>query len=184
MKNLILAILMLMFSTQLSLAGTNRYRYAHMQHQSQTQQEEPSLLDEILGTSGSNWGVVPGNSYARHASARLNHRNRVTASVAYSHNDSSLAFPASSIVAYGRHLQASGFRVSEHPAFGGVHRGHHGWAHAAGRAIDINIGRGVKEAYNRAAGRRFDNLAASARAAGYTVLWRVAGHYDHIHIQR
>jgi hypothetical protein len=74
--------------------------------------------------------------------------------------------------------------VSEHPAFGGVHHVHHGWAHYAGRAIDINIGRGVREASSRSTRSRFDALAARARAAGYTVLWKVAGHFDHIHIQR
>ena len=81
-------------------------------------------------------------------------------------------------------MQHSGLRVSEHPAFGGVHHVHHGWAHYAGRAIDINIGRGVNEASGRATRARFDAVAARARAAGYTVLWKVAGHFNHIHIQR
>ena len=65
----------------------------------------------------------------------------------------------------------------------GVHHVHHGWAHYAGRAIDVNVGRGVVEARSGYA-HRFDQLAADARAAGYTVLWRVPGHYNHIHIQR
>ena len=81
-------------------------------------------------------------------------------------------------------LQSAGFRVSEHPAFGGVHHVHHGWAHYAGRAIDINIGNGNREASNPGMRARFDALASRARAAGYTVLWKVAGHFDHIHIQR
>lgn len=94
-----------------------------------------------------------------------------------------LGAPSSSIVAYGHMLQEQGYRVSEHPAFGGVHHVHaHHSAHYSGRAIDINVGRGVVEARSAYA-QRFDQLAAQARAAGYKVLWRVAGHYDHIHLQ-
>jgi hypothetical protein len=80
-------------------------------------------------------------------------------------------------------LQNMGLRVSEHPAFGGVHHVHHGWAHYSGRAIDVNVGRGVYEAHS-GYGRKFDAIAARARAAGYTVLWRVAGHFNHMHIQK
>lgn len=89
----------------------------------------------------------------------------------------------SSIVAYGHLLQSQGFRVSEHPAFGGVHHVHsHHSAHYSGKAIDINVGTGVVEA-SSAYAHRFDVLAARARAAGFKVLWRVAGHFNHIHIQ-
>ena len=91
---------------------------------------------------------------------------------------------STSLVAYGHQLQSQGFRVSEHPSFGGVHHVHaHHSAHYSGNAIDINVGRGVVEARSGYA-HRFDQLAADARAAGYTVLWRVPGHYDHIHIQQ
>jgi hypothetical protein len=89
-----------------------------------------------------------------------------------------------SIVALGRQLQHEGLRVSEHPAFGGVHHVHHGHGHYAGRAIDVNIGRGVREAYSASARAKFDRLAARARASGYVVLWKVAGHFDHMHIER
>ena len=88
-----------------------------------------------------------------------------------------------SLVALGYDLQHRGFRVSEHPHFGGVHRVHHGWAHYAGRAIDINVGRGVVEARSGYASR-FDHLASELRSEGYTVLWRVAGHFNHMHVQR
>ena len=55
--------------------------------------------------------------------------------------------------------------------------------HYSGRAIDINVGRGVVEARSGYA-RRFDQLASELRSEGYTVLWRVAGHFNHMHIQR
>ena len=121
------------------------------------------------------YGFYPNQEYNRYT------RYQTQPSVAYSHQDYGVP---SGLVSYGHMLQAAGYRVSEHPAFGGVHHVHHGWAHYAGRAIDVNIGTGMREAYNANARARFDVLAAQARAAGYTVLWRVAGHYDHIHIQR
>lgn len=148
--------------------------------------EQPSLLDEILGTYESNWDMVPqpkNNTRlsGRHSHYHLRQFNRYDhnpPSVAYTHHDSP------SLVAFGHQLEASGFRVSEHPAFGGVHHVHHGTAHYAGRAIDVNIGTGMVEANNPLGRQRFDALAARARAAGYTVRWRVAGHYDHIHIEK
>lgn len=132
-------------------------------------------ISDLLG--GSNWNVTPqfrvhSPKHAAHHGSRYH---------TYTHNYSG---PMSrSIVSYGHMLQNMGLRVSEHPAFGGVHHVHHGWAHYAGRAIDINVGRGVYEAHS-AYGGKFDRIAASARRAGYTVLWRVAGHFNHMHIQR
>lgn len=178
MKKIIFAIIFMLASVSMAVAG-NQYS-----------PEQPSLLEEILGTDNSGWNVTPQPQPSLRLRGRhrhyvgfnpeVQHRNtQVQPSVAYSGYDAS-----SSLVSYGHQLQASGYRVSEHPAFGGVHHVHHGWAHYAGRAIDVNIGRGMKEAYNAGARARFDALAAQARAAGYTVLWRVAGHYDHIHIQR
>ncbi len=156
------------FITVLAICGTAEARnLAHHEVQ------ERSLIDDILGTPNDSWGVSP------QIRGHIRHANRYNT---YSHHYAGR--PSSSIVAYGRMLQASGLRVSEHPAFGGVHHVHHGWAHYAGRAIDINIGRGVNEASGRATRARFDAVAARARAAGYTVLWRVAGHFNHIHIQR
>ncbi len=158
------------FITVLALGGTVEAR--NLAHQ-----EIPTYdpLENILGplNGSSNWAVSPRiRGVIRHAN-RYNTYKRHYAGHA-----------SSSIVAYGRMLQHSGLRVSEHPSFGGVHHVHHGWAHYAGRAIDVNIGRGVNEASSRATRARFDAVAAKARAAGYTVLWRVAGHFNHIHIQR
>lgn len=151
------------FITVLAFCGTAEARnLAHYEVQ------ERSLIDDILGTPNGQWGISPQlRVRLRHANKNIHHQAG-----------------GSSIAAYGRMLQASGLRVSEHPAFGGVHHVHHGWAHYAGRAIDVNIGRGVTEASNRLTRSRFDAIAARARAAGYTVLWRVAGHFNHIHIQR
>lgn len=135
---------------------------------------EHSLLDDILGPQDGSWGVSP----------QIHHKNKKEARRFQEEQDENWGFgsASTSLVAYGHQLQRQGFRVSEHPSFGGVHHVHHGWAHYAGRAIDVNVGRGVVEARSGYA-HRFDQLAADARAAGYTVLWRVPGHYNHIHIQ-
>lgn len=167
MKKILFALI-----TVLALGGTAeaRNQYSH------NEVNEHSILDDILGTGNSNWSVSP----KIHGRVRMTSRHHNTHYAGRRRDKGASA----SIVAYGRMLQHSGYRVSEHPAFGGVHPVHHGWAHYAGRAIDINIGRGVREASSSSARHRFDNLAARARAAGYTVLWRVAGHFDHMHIQR
>lgn len=91
--------------------------------------------------------------------------------------------PSGDISALGKALQAQGLRVSEHPEFGGVNPVHKGKAHYEGRALDINIGRGNVEANDPVMGERFDKLAEQLKAAGYKVIWRDKGHYDHIHVE-
>ena len=145
-----------------------------------------NFSNKLSPNSKLNWRASPVIQY--HVKKFTYHGNNPHYARHYSHESASVSHGYSgpisaSIVSYGHMLQNMGYRVSEHPAFGGVHHVHHGWAHYAGRAIDVNVGRGVYEAHS-AYGRRFDQLAASARRAGYTVLWRVAGHYDHMHIQR
>ncbi len=49
-----------------------------------------------------------------------------------------------------------------------VHAG--GSAHYAGRAVDLHSS-------------DLDGLAAAMRSAGYRVLWRVPGHYGHVHVE-
>ena len=132
---------------------------------------EQNPIDAIFG--GENWNVSPQLHFKRRKQARIYYKNQ----------EEFFGGASSSIVAFGHQLQHQGFRVSEHPSFGGVHHVHHGWAHYAGRAIDVNVGRGIYEANSRYA-HRFDQLATEAREAGYTVLWRVPGHYNHMHIQR
>lgn len=154
---------------------------AQAANRNQYSPEQPSLLEEILGNSDSDWSVTPIPQTSTHL--RGNHRQRYgnNANLEYRHTQIS---PSVSLITFGHQLQSAGFRVSEHPSFGGVHHVHHGWAHYAGRAIDVNLGTGLKEAYNSSARARFDVLAAQARSSGYTVLWRTAGHYDHMHIQK
>jgi hypothetical protein len=155
--------------TVLALCGTadarNRYSANHAV-------EETDTLTSIFG--GDDWSVSPQPRYKDKRQARKYQEEQ--------EENWGFASASTSLVAYGHQLQRQGFRVSEHPSFGGVHRVHHGWAHYAGRAIDVNVGRGVVEARSGYA-HNFDQLAADARAAGYTVLWRVPGHYNHIHIQ-
>jgi hypothetical protein len=92
-------------------------------------------------------------------------------------------FPGGDIVAAGKWLQGQGIRVSENPSFGGVNPVHRGRGHYEGRAIDVNAGVGIVEANDPVWGPRFDDIAAKAKAAGYTVIWRSAGHYNHMHIE-
>lgn len=155
--------------TVLALCGTAEARNRHSTNHAI---EETDSISSIFG--GDDWDVSP--------QPRFKNKRQARAFKEEQDDNWGFAGASTSLVAYGHQLQRMGFRVSEHPAFGGVHRVHHGWAHYAGRAIDVNVGRGVVEARSGYA-HRFDQLAADARAAGYTVLWRVPGHYNHIHIQ-
>lgn len=100
--------------------------------------------------------------------------------------EGSAALPSGDIVALGRALEKMGVKISEHPSFGGVSPTAHGKnsAHYDGNAIDINATSGNRiEAQDPVTGPMFDRLAAQLQAAGYTVLWKVKNHYDHIHAQ-
>lgn len=85
------------------------------------------------------------------------------------------------IIGLGRQLQEQGYQVGEHPAFGGV-RGRHAENsyHYRGQAIDVNAD-GKGQAYEN---QRLDAL--NARLKGMPgiaeLLWRVAGHFDHLHV--
>lgn len=89
-------------------------------------------------------------------------------------------FGGGTIVDLGRWLQRFGIRVAEHPAFGGVAPVHKGRGHYEGRALDINYGPGGKSAKET---NYFNRLAPVLKAMGYKVLWRVRGHYGHIHVE-
>lgn len=97
---------------------------------------------------------------------------------------SSGSYPSNDLVSMGNALKKEGLLVSEHPAFGGV-KGKHAphSAHYSGRAVDINAPGGIVEANNREWGAKFDALAAKLRASGYKVIWRKAGHFNHLHAQ-
>jgi hypothetical protein len=115
----------------------------------------------------------------------------ISGAAEHSHNEKEAGvgkmspLPGGDILALGKALQAQGIRVSEHPAFGGVHpeQHHPGSAHNDGMAIDINAPGSVVEANDPVWGKRFDELAKQIQAAGYTVLWRTKGHDNHIHAQ-
>ncbi len=83
------------------------------------------------------------------------------------------------LVAFGRQLQAEGVRVAEHPAFGGVEPVHKGRGHYEGRAIDVNTRAGTSSREQQ----ELAPIVARARAAGFTVLFMVQGHYGHAHIE-
>ena len=91
--------------------------------------------------------------------------------------------PSGDIIAMGKWLQGQGIRISEHPAFGGVAPVHRGRGHYDGRAIDVNAPGSVVEANDPIWGPKFDGLASAARNAGYMVIWRSAGHFNHMHIE-
>lgn len=76
-----------------------------------------------------------------------------------------------------------GVRISEHPAFGGVHPVHHGRGHYEGRAVDINAPGHVHEATDPEWGAKFDQIAREKRAEGFKVIWRQKGHFDHLHLE-
>jgi hypothetical protein len=174
MKKIILAAVIAF--TTLAISGVAEARYHPSKHNrysdNKSVAEESDPLANIFG--GEDWSVSP--------QPRFKNKRQARAFKEEQDDNWGFAGASTSLVAYGHQLQRMGFRVSEHPSFGGVHHVHHGWAHYAGRAIDVNVGRGVVEAHSGYA-HRFDQLAADARAAGYTVLWRVPGHYNHIHIQ-
>lgn len=175
MKKIILiattAIAMFAFS---NVAEAKRGSNKNTQYSANIEVEESNPLESILG--GDDWSVSPRLKFKNKRQARK-YEDAQEEQFGWGHASGSL-------VAYGHELQRAGFRVSEHPSFGGVHHVHaHHSAHYSGNAIDVNVGRGVYEARSAYA-HKFDQLAADARAAGYTVLWRVPGHYDHIHIQR
>jgi len=83
------------------------------------------------------------------------------------------------LVTFGRQLQAMGYKVSEHPAFGGVHPVHvKNSQHYIGEAIDVNADTGFRGGEKAA----LDNANRMALNAGFKTLWQVAGHYDHLHV--
>lgn len=94
------------------------------------------------------------------------------------------SYGSGDIVALGKKLQSEGYTISGHSEFGGQEKGKHAKdsRHYRDMAIDVNAGAGVVEANDPVQGRKFDQLADSLRAAGYSVLWRTKDHYDHLHV--
>jgi len=180
MKKIILAATAAAVVFAMSESAEARVRHSkNTQYSTNLEEDYANPFSELFGgttSTGETWHVSP----------RVTFKSKKQARDYYQHEEEQYGFghASGSLVAYGYDLQRRGFRVSEHPSFGGVHHVHaHHSAHYSGNAIDINVGRGVVEAHSQYA-HRFDQLATEARAAGYTVLWRVPGHYDHIHIQK
>ena len=84
------------------------------------------------------------------------------------------------LIAFGKQLQAQGYKVSENPAFGGVTKGVHveNSKHYSGDAIDVNCD-GCKGGEKAA----LDKANAAAKSYGFKTLWQVAGHFDHLHVE-
>ena len=79
------------------------------------------------------------------------------------------------LVQLGNQLKAQGWRVSENPAFGGVHPVHGVKSlHDYGLAFDLN-GPGEQDG-------RADALARKLWDEGWGVQWRSIGHDDHLHV--
>lgn len=85
------------------------------------------------------------------------------------------------LVAMGKRLRAEGFTVSENRALGdnprpGVHlaTGYH-YKFGNSGAVDVNWPNKAQEP------AKMDELAPRLRKAGFHVLWRVKGHYNHLH---
>lgn len=89
------------------------------------------------------------------------------------------------LISIGRNLQAQGFRVSEHPAFGGVLGGHAaGGYHYMGRAIDINWGPPGQSTEEMAVLTGVGKKLAATVPGIKELLgpWNDANHKDHLHV--
>lgn len=91
-------------------------------------------------------------------------------------------FAGGGVVEAGRRLRGMGYAVGEHPAFGGVAPVHtQNSYHYRGMALDVNA-----DNFPGGEGPALDKAAAWLRReyAGkiLELLWRTAGHYDHLHV--
>jgi hypothetical protein len=93
-------------------------------------------------------------------------------------------FAAGGIVALGRQLQREGYEVGEHPAFGGVAPVHTtGSYHYRGQALDVNDDLPPFASGSGEPGSLDRLYARLKRMRGVVeLLWRVANHYDHLHV--
>lgn len=126
-----------------------------------------SRINGMLGAFGTSVGAQVAGEKRKHSDPMMRAKGGRTG-----------GYGNSNIVQLGHRLQRQGYAVSEHPAFGGVHPVHvPGSEHYKNNALDVN-------ADNFPGGEMaaFDKLAPKLRAAGWHVLWRVAGHFDHLHV--
>lgn len=85
------------------------------------------------------------------------------------------------IISAGKWWEARDARVSEHPHWGRVGRHSPNSRHYTGDAIDVNYGPGGTSAIEQAF---FDRWLPAFKAAfpWANVLWRVANHFNHLHV--
>lgn len=91
-------------------------------------------------------------------------------------------FAGGGVVEAGRRMQDMGYAVGEHPRFGGVAPVHTANSyHYKGLALDVNA-----DTFPGGEGPALDKLASWLRReyAGkiLELLWRTAGHHDHLHV--
>ncbi|MFZ5852300.1 MAG: tape measure protein [Actinomycetota bacterium] len=85
---------------------------------------------------------------------------------------------ASKLVQFGRLLQSMGYRVAEHPAFGGVSPVHApNSRHYSGRAIDVNWAAGTSAAEQRMLAK----IVPVGHSYGLRSIFMTKGHYGHAH---
>ncbi len=81
------------------------------------------------------------------------------------------------VEALGDWLVSQGYRVSQGPGkYGPIGRHMDNSYHYKGLALDVNWEPSGEEPF------MMDRLAGQLRAQDWHVLWKVAGHYDHLHV--
>lgn len=90
-----------------------------------------------------------------------------------------MRFAEGGLVAFGRRIQAMGYDVGSHPAFGGISWGAHGKTslHYSGQAIDVNKGAGTSPQEQAA----LSQIVPLARQYGLRTIFMSPGHYNHAH---
>ncbi len=80
-------------------------------------------------------------------------------------------------------LQAQGAVADENPNFPGDYNAnvHSSNEHREGRAFDVNLKAG-DDSKDPVLGPKMDKIEAALRAQGWQVVWRKAGHFDHLHV--
>ena len=84
------------------------------------------------------------------------------------------------LVRFGRFLQSQGYRVAEHPLFGGVAPVHKGRGHYEGRAIDVNWGPPGRSPEETA---MLNAIVPLGHQIGLSSIWQSKGHFGHVHFE-
>ena len=127
-------------------------------------------------------GVVHADEFVVRKESQRKMRERFPGLLDYINREGSLpGYAEGGVVAFGRFLQGRGFRVGEHPLFGGVAPVHKGRGHYEGRAIDVNFGPGGQSAEEK---RAIDSIVGLAKSYGLSTIWQSAGHFGHAHFEQ